>query len=129
MKPISNKKTIQYIPLMDRDLPAAEQTTFELKALSFEEEAILEDMLSLDNGAMQLNLGSKNLAALHFGLVSVHNFGDLQVTRNMLKPKYHGIIAPLNDDIVNAIPVSVRTELAQAIQDVSNFGEQELKNS
>lgn len=128
MKPVSNKKTIQYVCIEDRDLPEAEQTIFELKALSYEEESILEDMISIADGSMQLNLGSKNLAALQFGLVSVKNFGDFQVTRNMLKPKFYGIIAPLNSDIIDAIPKEVRAELAMAIQDQSSFTESDLKN-
>lgn len=129
MKPISNKKTIQYVCKSERDLPPAEQTIFELKALSCEEEAIIEDMLSVADGSMNLNLGAKNLAALQFGLVAVTNFGDLQVTRDQFKPKYFGIIAPLNPQILDAIPSNIRSELAQVIQDNVNFGEQDLKNS
>jgi hypothetical protein len=128
MKPVSINKTARYIPVQDRDLAPQDQTVFVLKALTAEEETILEDMLAVDGNSMMLNIGSKQLAAIQFGLVAVENFGDVVVTRDQFKGKFHGIIAPLAEGVLSSIPKDVRAELANAIMSNVTFEAQDSKN-
>lgn len=132
MKAVSTKQSVSYVPECDKDLPQGEQTTFLLKQLSPNEEALLDNMFSSVRGdSMDMRIGDQQLFALHMGLVGVENFFDedgnaIKLERE--KGKLHGFVQPLTNKFLAYIPKDVRSELANEIIGLGRIDEAEAKN-
>jgi len=132
MKAVDPKSSFDYIPECDRNAPATEQTVFELKALTPREDRLLDNMLSMSDGSMNLKVGDSAHLALCMGLVGVRNFFD--GSGNEVKVKYtgrklHGFVNELDEDFLSVIPKDVRLELSRIIQNGADVTEDEVKNS
>ncbi|MCF8719211.1 hypothetical protein [Nitrospina gracilis] len=131
MKAIDPSATFEYVPKCDRDLPEEAQTVFILKYMDARQAAKMEDQAvegavssKGDDTSLRFRSGSKVLQALEYGLRGWRNFQDkggneIPFRENNGKPR------PENFD---AIPPSVRRELANVIIDGSEMSEGEEKN-
>jgi len=131
MKAIDTQSTFRYVPKCDRDLPEEEQTVFVLRYMDARQAAKMEDQAvegavsgKGTDTALKFRSGSKVLQALEHGLRGWENFRDAQgneipFRENNGKPR---------PECFDAIPPSVRRELANVIIDGSEMTEDEEKN-
>lgn len=131
MKAVDPHLTFEYVPECDRSLPAGEQTIFVIKPLTPREDRLLDNLLSMQDGAMNLKVGDQAHMALCMGLANVKNLFDGAGKPIEIKHtgrKLHGFVNELADEFIACIPKDVRLELSRVIQDGSKVGEDEAKN-
>jgi len=135
MKAVSSKSTFEYVCKCDRELPAAEQTVFELGYLTVEQDAFLDDALGfVTDAGYSVNVGKTNLIALHLGLKSIRNFFDENGEQIILKrdetkkSSLPGVGRPWKESILAKIPKPERLEIADAIKAGGKLDEEERKN-
>lgn len=120
-----------YVLESQRDDKKQDQIIWKLKMLSAKEDELLDNAWSLVEGEMKLNLGTQTRLALDIGLVGVENFfyaDGTPVTIERSTRKMHGFVRQLTDETLSAIPKEVRGELAKAIMEGSQIGEEDVKN-
>lgn len=121
-----------YVPVCDRALPKEEQTTFVLRPLSPEDQALLDNVMGeIVDGAYQLKLGTQSLLAVHLGLHDVRNLKDEEGNEVKLVrsgPVRHGRYQEISDEFLSRIPKDVRDEISSEIRRSAVLGKEERKN-
>jgi len=118
-----NLNKVPFILECDRDEPEEKQTTFYIRPLSAKQSATLQDSMKFSGvgkEATMQNIGSNTLDMVRIGLVGWDNFKDeegkdIKFLKDM-------------DANLDRLAVTYRYELAGKIMELSNLGDEEVKN-
>lgn len=72
----SARELFDYVLMEDRDLPAEQQTTFSLRALSTRVSLALDNLASTDGKDIAVRVGHRIIATVRAGLAGWRNFND-----------------------------------------------------
>ena len=108
------KQTFTYVLKADRKLPVAEQTTWDLKPLTIDEQTEISDSMLTTTGVkgeMSWKGGTTELIILRRGLRGVHNFRD----ESAVTVPFQMEDKTVTNDFLDRVLPADRRELANAI--------------
>lgn len=124
----STNSVFDYVCLEDRDLPAEEQTVFQLRTLTSEEHLRASDIASMGGGRATEYV-------LRVGIAGWSNLHDAEgnlvpCQRHSGKRNVSGISvkAPLTTESLNRLPASVLEELGAAIMEGNTVSDEDVGN-
>lgn len=145
---VNPKVTYPYVLKEDRELPKEQQSVFHIRAIPAKVQFEMQDkafafsgnLAQVSEGAQQFNevqyrSGTLQLDNLLNGLVRVENYSvptPLGEGREKCSPLAWGENVKTREkklELLDCIQPKHRTEVAQAIQDMSTTGEEDSKNS
>jgi len=121
------RREVKYVLRCDRALPPEKQTTFSIRPLTLRQAAEVKDsLLILDKATQDLKpaSGSHELSILRCGLIGCDNFLDSSGKEVRFTMK-SGVVS---DEFLDRLAYDWRTELANAITDLSTVTEAALGN-
>lgn len=120
-----------YVLESDRKLPRGDpaRSVFKLKHLTLEQEANIIDDFERDpftGVSHRRNVGTSHLRALRIGLIGWENVRDERGTEI---PFEAGPYGGAKDELLRRLPITVREELAQAIEQEMAYDPEEVGKS